>query len=265
MELALIFAHLTMESSTVSMPTNSICRTAKKLGSPLTKICLPLLTPIFCFFVVLCGMADRLGEAAALSCQAAQCVNLVFDGDSISAGAGASPGHGLDGQVVAAIGDDVRLHNVAVGGRPVSDCLRLYDQRVAPLFDASTRHNVIAFHAGDNDIAQGRSADQTYVAFSAYVAAAHRQGWKVVVTTELRHADFSPLMEMKLEDYNNLIRRNQAGADAVVDLDADPRLRDFSHRAEADLFTRDGIHPSDGGYAVAAGMLAPQVKQIVGR
>jgi lysophospholipase L1-like esterase len=235
------------------------------LGSPQARRRVPLLLAIGCAFVTLFVICNRLGKAASPSCQTAQCVNLVFDGDSISAGVGASSGHGLDGQTVAAIGDDVRLHNVAVGGRPVWDCLQLYNKTVAPLFDASSRHNVIAFHAGDNDIAQGRSADATYAAFTDYVAAAHHQGWKVIVSTELRHADFSALMETKLEDYNNLLRRNRAGADAVVDLDTEARLREFSYRTNPALFTRDRVHPSEGGYAVLAAMLAPEVKRIAGR
>jgi lysophospholipase L1-like esterase len=232
--------------------------------SLLAEIYASSLMAIACVFAVLLGLSNQLGEAAPANCEAAQCVNLVFDGDSISAGAGASPGNALDRQVAKAVGPDVRLHNVAVGGRPVVDCLALYDQLVAPLFDASSRRNVIAFHAGDNDIAQGRSAEETYAAFTDYVAAAHRQGWKVVVSTELRHADFSVLLETKLENYNTLLMRNRAGADAVVDLDADPKLREFSYRKKPELFSSDGIHPSDGGYALLAAMLAPQVKRVAG-
>jgi lysophospholipase L1-like esterase len=220
---------------------------------------------LICAIVVLSCVVFGQGDAAVSGCQSAQCVNLVFDGDSISAGIGTSPGQGLDKLVAVAVGDDVQLHNVAVGGRPVSECLHLYHQLVTPLYDPASHHNVIAFHAGDNDIAQGRDGAQTYAAFTAYVAAAHQQGWKVVVTTELRHADFSPYLEGKLEDYNFKLKRNQAGADAVVDLDTDARLRDLSHRKDPALFTHDGIHPSDGGYAVLAGMLAPAVKRVAGR
>jgi lysophospholipase L1-like esterase len=190
-------------------------------------------------------------------------VNLVFDGDSISAGWGAT-GHKLDQLVAAALDGDVKLHNVAEGGRPVIVCLQRYDSLVAPLYDRSVRRNVIAFHAGDNDIAAGRSAAETYTAFSAYVAAAHRQGWRVVVSTELRRADFAPELEDQLERYNALLRQNQAGADAVVDLDADPKLRDFAYRKDPRLFTPDGIHPSEGGYAVIAAMLAPAVRRVSG-
>ena len=214
---------------------------------------------------VLIALPGGHGRAADGPCGSVACVNLVFDGDSISAGWGASHGHGLDTRVESALGGDVRLHNVAAGGRPVSDCLRLYPTLVSPLFDPSTPNNVIVFHAGDNDILQGRDAPQIQAAFTAYVAAAHRQGWKVVVSTELRRADFHPPRSTALADYNDGLRLNEAGADAVVDFDADPRMTDMANRRDPALFSPDGLHPSDGGYEVLAGMLGPVVKRTAGR
>jgi lysophospholipase L1-like esterase len=217
-----------------------------------------------CAFVILCGVVAGRADAAVGACQSASCVNVVFDGDSISAGSGATPHRGLDVRVVAGLGDDVVLHNVAAGGRPVHECLRLYPELVAPLHSAVSRHNVIVFHAGDNDIAQGRTAAETYAAFTDYVAAAHRQGWKVVVSTELRQPLFPPAKEEALEDYNRQLLRNTAGADAVVDLDAEHRFTDLSYRNDRAVF-HDSLHPSDGGYDVLAGMLTPVVKRVAGR
>jgi lysophospholipase L1-like esterase len=218
----------------------------------------------FVLILVAFGLVwDIPARSAAASCGDARCVNLLFDGDSISAGWGAT-GRKLDQLAAAALGGDVRLHNVAEGGRPVIACLQRYDALVAPFYDRSVRRNVIAFHAGDNDIAAGRSAAETYAAFTDYVAAAHRQGWRVVVSTELRRADFPPEAEDQLERYNALLRQNRAGAEAVVDLDTDAKLRDFAYRHDPRLFTPDGIHPNDGGYAVIAAMLAPAVRRVAG-
>ena len=87
-------------------------------------------------FVLLFSAAAGRSEAAGPSCDAGKCVNLAFDGDSTSAGAGASPGHGLDTRVAAMLGADVRWHNVAASGTPVSECLRLYSQLVTPLVES---------------------------------------------------------------------------------------------------------------------------------
>lgn len=82
-----------------------------------------------------------------------RCGNIVFDGDSVSVRIGASAGRHLDAQFVRALGRLVRLWNAALGGRPVSDCLRLITTSVGPHFALGARFNLIVFHAGDNDIA----------------------------------------------------------------------------------------------------------------
>jgi len=53
-----------------------------------------------------------------------------------------------------------------------------------------------------------------------------------------------------------------AGADAVVDLDQEPRMRRIEGRSNPSLFTLDGVHPIDSGYAVLAAMLAPAVRRM---
>jgi lysophospholipase L1-like esterase len=216
-------------------------------------------------FLALVNAPHGRSEAAEPACDSAACVNLVFDGDSISAGWGASPGHGLDTLVAAALGAGVRSRNVAVGGRRASKCLKYYPRQIAPRFVAATPHNVIVFHAGDNDVARGSDGALAYAAVTAYVAMAHRDGWKVVVSVELPRPDFDRRKAAELADFNDRMRQNKAGADAVVDWNADPRMTNMSNRADPALFSRDGIHPSDGGYAVLAAMLAPAVRRVAGR
>jgi lysophospholipase L1-like esterase len=186
----------------------------------------------------------------------------MFDGDSISAGVGSTQGHALDALVVGDLEVPLRLNNVSAAGRPVLNCLQFYGQRVAPLFSPEFKANIIVFHAGDNDINQGRDAAHTYAAFTDYVEAAHRQGWKVVVSTELRRFDFPPPKEAILEVYNDRLRQNRARADAVVDLDAEARFVAPEERHNADLFSPDGVHPSDGGYVILADMLVPAIKRV---
>jgi len=214
--------------------------------------------------VLLACAALRPGAAAELGCSSANCINLVFDGDSISAGAGATRDHAADRLVARELGH-VRMYNVAAGGRPMAECLHLFPELVAPLFVPGGPPNVIVLHAGDNDVARGWSGAQIYAAFTSYVAAAHQQGWKVVISTELKRFDFLPQKEAELEGYNDRVRRNQAGADAVVDLDAEPKFADPAYRSDPAVFGKDRIHPSDGGYVLLADMLTPAVKRVAGR
>jgi lysophospholipase L1-like esterase len=158
-----------------------------------------------------------------------------------------------------------RLTNVAVGGRPAAECLRLYSADVAPLLIRPARFNLILFHAGDNDIAQGHDAVQTYAAFSRYVATAHAQGWKIIVSTELQRPDFPAGKQAALADYNRMLLANAAGADVVVDDASEPHLGNPAARSDPSVFSPDRVHPSDGGYAILARMLAVAAHRVLPR
>ena len=213
--------------------------------------------------MLLCAGAQA-GVAAEKGCASAACINMVFDGDSISAGTGATRDNTPDRLVARALGH-VRVYNVAVGGRPVGECLRLFPELVARLFVPGGEPNVIVFHGGDNDIRLGTDAAHTYAVFTSYVSLAHAQGWKVVVSTELRRFDFPAAKEAQLDAYNDRLRANKAHADAVVDLDAEPKFADVAYRGDPAVFSKDRIHPSDGGYAIMADLLAQAVKRVAGR
>ncbi len=207
-------------------------------------------------------------QAPVLACGAVGdlavgCGNIVFDGDSIAAGVGSSPSQHPDAQFLRGLGRPSRLANVAVGGRPVSECLRLFPSLVMPRYVAAARFNLIVFHAGDNDIAQGRDSIATYKAFTAYVAAAHRQGWKVIVSTELPRPDFPPVREAELEDYNRSLIGNQAAADAVVDLGETPHLVESHGRPEAGLYASDNVHLNDAGYAEMTRLLLEATPDVL--
>ena len=204
-----------------------------------------------------------LGLFAATQVQAAEpacgpdCLNLVLDGDSISA---MTPAKAVQDRIPGV----AHGTNTARGGRPVHECLTLFPTLIEPLYAPAAQRNIIIFHAGDNDIGQGRNADQTYAAFTQYVALAHRQGWRVVVSTEFHVPHFNAEREAQLEAYNTMLLRNQAGADAVVDMDADRRFLDLSYRSDPALF-RDPLHPSDAGLAIMLDRLAPAIRRVAGR
>jgi lysophospholipase L1-like esterase len=191
------------------------------------------------------------------------CNVIVFDGDSISAGGRATPGNGLDIQFMLALGSPARLYNIAVAGRPVIDCLTRFDQGIVPLKDPQARLNLIVFHAGANDIAKRHSAAQTYQAFTNYVALAHTQGWKVVMSAELPRPDFLPAQEAELEAYNRYLLENKAGADVVVNVNADRRFGDLKDRDGSPVFSFDKIHPNDAGYAIFGQLLAAAVRPLL--
>ena len=189
---------------------------------------------------------------------------LLFDGDSVSSGHGVAGSQSPSAQIARLIDNPVRILNVAEPGQPVSRSLAQFPFNVAPHFDAGARHNIIAFHGGDNDLAAGDTAARAYGNLCRYVAAAHAQGWKVVVSTELGRPDWDAAQQAELAEYNRLERRNDANADVVIDYASLPGLSTLTDRDRSGLYAPDQIHPSAEGYGVLAHLLRDAIAAITG-
>ncbi len=220
-------------------------------GMRRTLLLLPLLAP----FMV---GALRMTRAAA----ATEGV-IVFDGDSVSRGLGASPGQGPDAQLGRILGRPVRISNVAISGLPVFKAVAKFAQDVTPRYDPQAAFNIVAFHAGDNDVAAGKTADETYASLTEYIRMAHAQGWTVIVSTELARPTFSPEKQAYLADYNTMMRHNAAGADAVIDYAAIAGLSEVANRAGSPFYQHDQVHPSDRGYGILAEQLKAAILKLV--
>ncbi len=212
----------------------------------------------------LANLCPAFAAQAAPCPPGARCGNIVFDGDSISAGVGA---HGAkpDQLMALLLPMPVTAANVSVGGRPVRDCLGMFDRTIAPRHMPDALFNVIVFHAGDNDVVLNDTAETIYRNFTEYVRRAHRDGWIVLVSTELPRLQFSPAQEHELETYNRLLVENRAGADGVVNIAADPDLNDPAKRRGSTYFSPDLTHPSDTGYERLNIMLSKAVVEVVSR
>lgn len=191
-----------------------------------------------------------------------QPVRIVFDGDSVAAGQGASGDARLAPQVAQIMRLQGKLTNVAVSGQPVLSCLARFDSIVQPLFEPGAT-NVIFFHAGDNDIKFRFSAPEIYRRLTEYIALAHRQGWKVVVSTELPRYDFPPNFETQLLEYNRLILQNSAKADRIADFASNSAMGGPQNRSNPAFYSGDGVHPSAGGYNLLARQTADEIASLI--
>lgn len=182
-------------------------------------------------------------------------VVLVFDGDSISLGVGASHGHTLSDQILPLLPTGVNSHVVAAGGRSVKDCLDLFEINVKPLYDSNAGLNIIFFHAGDNDIAYGRNAEETYDLIKSYTKRAHNQGWIFIGSTKLQRYDWPDSFRAVISLLNKLIIDNSAGANSIVDFQSESIMGSHESRLDRTYYTLDGVHPADVGYKILANIL----------
>lgn len=189
---------------------------------------------------------------------------LVFDGDSIALGVGASHGHTLADQVVSLLPVDLALHVTAAGGRPIKECLNLFESNVRILHSSHLLANVIFLSAGDNDIAWGSNGRATYDLIHEYVARAHQLSWRVVVSTKLQRYDWPEAGRSELNLLNNLIHANSAGADGVADFQGNLIMGSEIGRMNHTYYTVDGVHPADAGYTILAEIAAVALRPHFG-
>ncbi len=206
--------------------------------------------------------AARVGWPGMSAAAAPGPLVLLFDGDSVSRGSGVADADSPSHQIAHLIDGPVRILNVAVPGQPVSASLADFPVTVAPHFDPNGRANIIAFHGGDNDIAGGRTAAQAYDSLRRYIAIAHAQGWKVIVSNELGRPDWTDAQQAELAEYNRLELGNAAGADAVIDYASMPGMSDLAGRERSGLYGPDHVHPSARGYGLLADLLRDAIARV---
>jgi hypothetical protein len=166
---------------------------------------------------------------------------IVQAGDSIGVGQTAGDYAAIDHLGLA----DVEVHNASVSGQWM---LSSYGARSTELFPFCNRARTCALliQDGTNDLRGGTSANNLYRnVLTPFVAAARLAGFYVAVDTILPRGDtgWTAALEAQRLAYNNLVRANAAGADAVNDIAADATIGDGSNPA-ASIYYSDGLHPT---------------------
>jgi hypothetical protein len=139
----------------------------------------------------------------------------------------------------------VAIHNVSVVGIAMQAGFGQRDTDLFPFYGPNIP-SVLLIEQGTNDIYYGTSASTLYInILSIFVETAHRAGFYVVVDTLLPRADsgWTSAMEQQRLMYNELVRANTAGADAINDLAADQTIGDGSNPANSPYYA-DALHPS---------------------
>jgi lysophospholipase L1-like esterase len=170
---------------------------------------------------------------------------VVQAGDSIGVGLGANDWAAIDHLGFA---PEVTIHNVSASGKAMEAG---FGNREAELFvfRSTTGPSVLLIQQGTNDLNYGTNAELTYGAILIpFVVYARRAGFYVVVDTLLPRADggWTAAKERERLAYNAMVRRNDAGADAINDLAADPVMGDTVNPATSPYYA-DALHPSLAG------------------
>ncbi|MFM0161105.1 hypothetical protein [Paraburkholderia sediminicola] len=127
----------------------------------------------------------------------------------------------LESTVVSHFANRAQIRQVSGGVRPISECLARYEKSLSLLRNYNAPLSAIIYNAGDHDLPKGVNANAAYQSLAKYVALAHEQGWKVVITTRFQSLRYAGNLQSEAQKYQQILHDNAAGADAVIDLDLD--------------------------------------------
>jgi lysophospholipase L1-like esterase len=208
---------------------------------------------------------QALGESFTIAQQ--QQDVYVADGDSLTQGIASPYLQAYPWHMEQRLPRGVVVYNAGWAAKTLAGPAGLvarYGGFTAKLFNPHARQNVISVFAGTNDIQEGRDDSEVFGLLKQYATLARKTGFKVVLTTIIPRASFTPKMEGIRTALNAMIRKNWKNiADGLVDLAANPAFSDPGSTANTNLYAEDGIHLTDFGYQIVAANMSAQVCSLL--
>ncbi len=141
---------------------------------------------------------------------------------------------------------DIATLNRGFGGSTIADSIALIDRLVFPY-----RPRQIVFYAGDNDIAQGKTAAQVANDFIQFQQAVHKK----LPQTSLVFISIKPSpsrwkYETLVRDANQLIQKHCQSVPNLRYLDVFNPMLGKDGLPKADLFVADQLHLNASGYRI---------------
>jgi lysophospholipase L1-like esterase len=153
---------------------------------------------------------------------------------------------------------DVPALNRGFGGSVIPDSVDHVDLLVI-------RHKprVVVFYAGDNDIGAGRTPQQVFDDYKAFVSKVHA----VLPATKIAFIAIKPsilrwALVDKVRAANALVREYAAADDRLGFVDVDGPMLGWDEKPRKDLFIADGLHMTPKGYELWTTLVRPFVEGV---
>lgn len=149
-----------------------------------------------------------------------------------------------------------KVINRGFGGSEIADSTFFVDRIVIPY-----RPRMVVLYAGDNDLASGRTPQQVFEDYKAFVEGVHR---KLPVTRiafiSIKPSPSRASLLQSMKEANGLIKAYATRARRLVYIDVfTPMLgKDGSPRPE--LFGPDRLHMNSEGYSLWKSVVAPSIR-----
>ncbi len=149
---------------------------------------------------------------------------------------------------------DLATSNHGFGGSQMGDSVHFFDRIVAP-----AHPSIIVVYAGDNDLANGKSAQAVAKDFQQFAAKVKEQvpDCQKVIYVAVKPSVKRWALADKMKECNHLIQTFCKTDDRLEFLDIWQAMLDADGNPRADLLVEDGLHMNDAGYKIWNEALRP--------
>lgn len=193
--------------------------------------------------------------------------NIVFDGDSITEGAGATNFDNTSSNFNERSYYPVRVYNVGQGGGTTSSQNANRSRWVTQIYKSGAPMNLIVLGIGTNNLNAGNSSATVISGIQEYIDAVKLVGYEIVLCSILPRASFiSTAKETERLAVNDHLKNNwqSMGAIGYVNYDNEGTMGRNTFVVNTSYYF-DGTHPTTDGYALLATYIAHTVEPIIGR
>jgi len=194
---------------------------------------------------------------------------IIFDGNSLVAGTGASAGHNMPTLVTSALissGKYSTLQNFGVSSQTTVQMTSDAQAQIDSLYNLSKYRNIVVVWEGTNDIYFGATAEEAYNNLVSYCQARRSAGYKVVIVTLLPRSNAGTPVGFDTDrlSVNTNIRNNWTTfADAIADVASNTAIGDAGDELDTIYYNSDKVHMTDTGYGVVAGAVKAAIMGLM--
>lgn len=150
---------------------------------------------------------------------------------------------------------DVETVNRGFGGSQLADSVHF-----APRIVNKHQPRLVVLYAGDNDLAAGKSPDQVFADFKAFVQVVHKD----LPKTRIAYVSIKASVKRwhladKIRQANSQIEAFCKQDDRLSYIDVFKPMLGDNGEPRPELFVKDGLHLNDEGYALWAALVKPHL------
>ena len=152
---------------------------------------------------------------------------------------------------------DLKVVNRGFGGSAIADAAKYADRIVLP-----HKPKLVLLFAGGNDINSGKSPEQVFEDYKAFVKKVH----DALPRTRVLFLSLFPNVARAAQDekcraLNTLIEAHAKTDERLGYVDVASKMRSPEGKARPELLLKDGLHMNADGYALVSGLVRPHLEK----